>query len=133
MTKNFQLRCELFCHQPMPWSEQRACSSPAASQSSCEQLCFLYGLWKKGRKSKGGRAGMITVRISSPHSPEMCVVTPFMSYSRPGIPLSSAAEGFLIFFTKTIFAGGGNNQLLWGCSLLYLFANSQQQSNLSKG
>lgn len=84
------------------WSH-RACF-PAASWESkysrsglncCCQCCLqqrqLFLLWKERRKSKDGRAGMTAVRISSPHSPEMCVVTSFMSYSRPGIPLSSAA------------------------------------------
>lgn len=93
-----------------------------------------FPLMAMARKSKDGQGRLTTLRISGPCSPEMCVVTSFMSYSRPGIPfVFCSTEGFLIFFTKPIFAGGGNNQLLWGCSLLYLFANSQQQSNLSKG
>lgn len=42
MTKNFQLRCELFYHQPVPWNKERVLLSSAASHSTWEQMCFLY-------------------------------------------------------------------------------------------
>lgn len=51
-----------------------------------------FPLMIMGRKSKDGQERMTTARISSRHSEGMYVVTSFMSYSRPGIPLSSAAQ-----------------------------------------
>lgn len=130
MTKSFELRGELFCHQIGSWSETRVCiltccltsqlradvfplSMVPQSLSPCcwlgKQIFLLtlqlllpmlpsataevtFPLMIMGRKSKDGQERMTTVWISSPHSQEMYVVTSFMSYSRPGIPLSSATQ-----------------------------------------
>lgn len=74
-----------------------------------------FPLMAMARKSKDGQGRLTTLQISGPCSPEMCVVTSFMSYSRPGIPfVFCSTEGFLIFFTKPIFAGGGKQSAFMG-------------------